>query len=66
MSTLPPTYYNILVHTSSSLADLVQTKERIEDGLKISELKYYQAFFEQTSSGNDRSSKRDFLTKLSR
>lgn len=47
MSTLSSTYYDGLNgHASASFANLVQTTEHIEDGLKTGKIKDYHTFFE--------------------
>lgn len=48
MSTLSSTYYDRLIgHIDASFANLVQTGEQIEDGLKTGKIKDYQTLFEQ-------------------
>lgn len=47
MSTLSSTYYDRLIgHTNALFANLVQTAEHIEDGLKTKKIKDYQTLFE--------------------
>lgn len=64
MSTLSSTYYDWNIsQTSTSFANLVQTREYIEDGLKVGKIKNYQTFFEQSSSDTGGSKKRISLIK---
>lgn len=52
MSTLSSSYYDRLIgHVGVSFAYLVQTGERIEDGLKTGKIKDYQTLFEQPLRG---------------
>lgn len=61
MSTLSSTYYDRLIgHAGASFANLVQTGERIEDGLKTGKIKDYQTLFEQSSHGIGGSMKKNF------
>lgn len=50
-------------HASASFANLVQTKERIKDGMKTRKIKEYQILFEQASSSSRGSTKKGFPSK---
>lgn len=63
MRILPPTYCDRLIrHASASFANLVQTGEMIEDGLKTGKIKHYQTLFEQNSNDIGGSTKETFQT----
>lgn len=48
----------LIVHASASFAYLVQTEERIKDGLTNEKIEDYQTHFEQSSSGMGSSTKK--------
>lgn len=57
-------YYDRLIgHASASSANLVQTGERIEDGLKTEKIKDYQMLFKQSHNGKACSMKNIFPYK---
>lgn len=67
MNTLSSIYYDRLIgHAGASFANLVQTGERIEDGLKTEKIKDYQTLFEQSPRGTGGSIKKNVSTSRSR
>lgn len=64
MGTLSWTYYDRLIgHASASFANLVQTGERIEDGLKTGKIKDYETLFDHSPNGAGNFVKRSFPNK---
>lgn len=64
IGTLSSTYYDRLIsHVGASSMNLVQNRERIEDGLKKGKSKDYQTLFVQTSTGTKGSKRKNFFNK---
>lgn len=64
VSTMFSTYYDrIIGNRSASFANLAQTGEQIEDGLKTEKFMDYYTLFEQSSSGTRGSTKKCFSTQ---
>lgn len=64
MSTMYSIYYDRLIsHTSASFTNLIRTRERIEDHLKIEKIKDYSMLFEESSSGIGGSATNYFTSK---
>lgn len=54
MSTMSSTYYHRFIgQVGASFVNLVQTEERIQDGLKAEKFKDYQKLFEQSSNNRE-------------
>lgn len=66
MGTLSSTYYDRLIgHVGALFVNLVQTGERIEDGLKTGKIKDYEILFDQSPIGEGSSMKRVSPTRKS-